>query len=263
MQLIPRYLVNNRIEVVSNDIGFITEYKPVYSRQIKIYKGIDNTVQFRFLNADQKPIDVSNETIKFVAYDETPKKVLDLTVDASATKGLANLTIGNSLLEDLPQQYLRYSVYFDDGSSGQTLTYADSHFGNNGTIYLDASAFPAPRADVEMFFTDVASSIIPDADTTDSINYWATDYITATPSGETFAFENAIIVAPAIDSSKLTIQYTTDRFVSDGSKWSNITPSNASSDSTETQIEFDGTYNYLRVFTTIDPANITSIKLRN
>lgn len=263
MQLIPRYLYKNKVDIVSNDIGFVTEYKPVYSRQIKIYKGIDNTIQFRFLNADQKPIDITNENIKFVAYKDSNIKVLDLTATATATKGLAILIIGKTDLEDLLQQYLTYAVYFDDGSAGQTLTFANSNFDAAGSLYLDASAFPNPRADVEMFFTDVASSIIPDADTSDSINYWATDYITATPSGEIFAFENAIIVTPAIDSSKLTIQYTTDRSVSTGSKWVNITPSNTSSDSTETQIEFDGTYNYLRVFTTIDPANITSIKLRN
>jgi len=263
MQLVPRYLYKNKVDIVTNDIGFVTEYKPVYSRQVKIYKGIDNKMQFRFLNADQKPIDVLNENIKFVAYDETRKKVLELTATPSATKGLADLTLGKTDLDELSQQYLTYSVYFDDESDGQTLTYSNSHFGNNGIIYLDASAFPPPRSDVELFFTDVASSIIPDDDTSDDIDYWATDYINATPSGEIFAFENAIIVAPVIDSSQLTIQYTTDRAVSFGSKWVNITPSVVSSDSSETQFEFEGTYNYLRVFTTINPDNIVSIKLRN
>ena len=56
MQLVPRYLVNNRIEIISNDAGFITEYRPVYQRQLKVYRGIDNKIQFRLLNADQKPI---------------------------------------------------------------------------------------------------------------------------------------------------------------------------------------------------------------
>jgi hypothetical protein len=104
---------------------------------------------------------------------------------------------------------------------------------------------------------------MPDEDTNDAINYWATDYVVATPSGETFAFENAIIVTPAIDSTELTIQYTTDRQITTGSKWIAITPTNVTSDSTQTQFEFDGTYNYIRIFTTVDPENITSIYLRN
>ena len=263
MQLIPRYLYKNKVDIVTNDAGFVTEYRPVYSRQIKIYKGIDNTVQFRFLNADQKPIDISNETIKFVAYRESNVKALDLTATATATKGLATLTIGKTDLEDLFQQYLTYTVYFDDGSAGQTLTYANSHFDASGTLFLDGSALPVPREDIELQFTDVGSIIINDPDTTDDIKFWATDYVTATPSGETFAFENAIIVTPAIDSTDLTIQYTTDRQVTVGSKWTDISPSNVTSDSTSTQFEFDGTYNFLRIYTTVDPEDITSIVLRN
>ena len=69
-QLIPRYLVNNRIQIIANDSGFVTEYRPVYQRQIKIYKNIDNKLQFRILNADQKPLSISGYTIKFNAFDE-------------------------------------------------------------------------------------------------------------------------------------------------------------------------------------------------
>jgi hypothetical protein len=56
MQLIPRYLVNNRINLVSSETGFIVEYRPVYTRDLKVYRGIDNRIQFRLLNADQKPV---------------------------------------------------------------------------------------------------------------------------------------------------------------------------------------------------------------
>ena len=48
MQLIPRYLVENKVDVIANDSGFTVEYRPVYSRQLKIYRGIDNTIQFRY-----------------------------------------------------------------------------------------------------------------------------------------------------------------------------------------------------------------------
>ena len=34
MQLTPRYLVNNRTTIVTNEAGFITEYRPVYQRQL-------------------------------------------------------------------------------------------------------------------------------------------------------------------------------------------------------------------------------------
>jgi hypothetical protein len=262
MQLIPRYLVTNRSTVVANDAGFVTEYRPVYTHQVKITKGIDNVVQFRFLNADQKPVDVSAETVKFVAYDEGNIKVLDLTATALATKGLVTVTITKTDLANLPQQFLKYALYIDDGST-QALSYSDSYFGNNGTMFLDAGVFPEPRGDIELPFTAVSSIVIPDPDTTDNINYWASDPVVAAPSGEVFAFENAIIVSPAILSTDLTIQYTTDRQLSSGTKWIDITPTTVSSDSTETHFEFDGTYNYIRVYTTLDPQTISSIVLRN
>ena len=76
MQLIPRYLVNNRTTVVVNDSGFTTEYRPVYTRNLKIYRGIDNNLEFKMLNADQKPITLTNKTVKLVAFDRSNNLVL-------------------------------------------------------------------------------------------------------------------------------------------------------------------------------------------
>ena len=77
MQLVPRYLVNNRIEIISNEAGFVTEYRPVYQRQLKVYRGIDNNIQFRLLNADQKPINSNLYTPRFVAFDEKNNCIIE------------------------------------------------------------------------------------------------------------------------------------------------------------------------------------------
>ena len=50
MQLLPRYLVEQTTTLVADVAGFITEYRPVYNRDIEVYKGIDNALQFRLLN---------------------------------------------------------------------------------------------------------------------------------------------------------------------------------------------------------------------
>ena len=44
MQLLPRYLCNNTTTVIADMAGFITEYRPVYSKQLQVYKGIDNVL---------------------------------------------------------------------------------------------------------------------------------------------------------------------------------------------------------------------------
>ena len=53
MQLVPKYLLNNS-GPIANPAGEVTEYRPVYTRNINVVRGIDNTIQFNVLNADQK-----------------------------------------------------------------------------------------------------------------------------------------------------------------------------------------------------------------
>ena len=77
MQLTPRYLVNNSTKLIANVAGFITEYRPVYSKQIQVYKGIDNVLDFRTYNADQRPINITTYTPKFVAFDENNNMVIE------------------------------------------------------------------------------------------------------------------------------------------------------------------------------------------
>ena len=124
MQLVPRYLVSNRTTIVVNETGFVTEYRPVYNRQLQVYKGIDNKIEFRVLNADQKPIDISAMTPKFIAFDENQKMVLEhdgtliTNDDSSNTRGLFQVTISENDLLNVKQQYLTYNIYLVDNNNG-------------------------------------------------------------------------------------------------------------------------------------------------
>ena len=77
MQLLPRYLCNNTTTLLADVAGTITEYRPVYTKQLQLYKGIDNVLEFRLLNADQKPVDITSYTPKLVAFTETNQMVLE------------------------------------------------------------------------------------------------------------------------------------------------------------------------------------------
>ena len=118
-----RYLVSNRINILANEAGFVTEYKPVYSRQLNVYKGIDNVLEFRLLNADQKPLDVDRYTPKFVAFDEnnqmviSPRNGVNLQEGDSTAytkKGLFKVTITENDLLNIKDQFLSYNVYLVD-----------------------------------------------------------------------------------------------------------------------------------------------------
>ena len=154
MQLIPRYLYKNQIDVVSNDIGFIVEYRPVYSRQIKVYKGVDNKIQFRMLNADQKPVNINGQVIEFEAFDEEKDQVLkyEATIlddgSTKSTKGMFYVNITENDLLNLPSQYLTYTVYQRATCDERVVTYANSHFGACGTIYIDDCSHPTIRESI-------------------------------------------------------------------------------------------------------------------
>ena len=152
MQLIPRYLYKNQIDVISNDTGFIVEYRPVYSRQVKVYKGVDNKVQFRMLNADQKPININGTKIDFEAYDDEKDQVLkyEATIldDGSTptTKGLFYVNITENDLLNIPSQYLTYTVYQRETCDEKIVTYSNRDFGACGTIYVDDCPHPTIKS---------------------------------------------------------------------------------------------------------------------
>lgn len=59
MRKISSYLYSNRIELLANLAGFSVENRTVYQRTVKIYKGVDNVLEFDIKNADQKRLDIA------------------------------------------------------------------------------------------------------------------------------------------------------------------------------------------------------------
>ena len=119
MQL-PRYLVNNRTTVVVNDAGFATEFKPVYTKELNIYRGIDNNLEFKIVNADQKGKSLTGYTIRFVAFDEDGDQVLDKQATASTTiTGLCTVVVSESDIIDLKDQFLTYTLYLVDANGNK------------------------------------------------------------------------------------------------------------------------------------------------
>jgi hypothetical protein len=150
MQKIQTYLYPNRVTVIADLAAFTTEYKKVYARTIKIYGGLDNTVQFEVLNADQKRLDLSLYTnLRLNIMDYNNNAVLNYPVSATGTQGIATATILNSDLAslDLDLQSFKYTL------TGQTVTgsnpvifYVDTQFNAVGTMQLAGDLLPTTRA---------------------------------------------------------------------------------------------------------------------
>ena len=77
MQFTSRYLANNKVTIIANLDGLITEYRPVYQKTLQVYRGIDNVLHFEVKNHDQKPISLAGYIPRLVVYDENKNMVIE------------------------------------------------------------------------------------------------------------------------------------------------------------------------------------------
>lgn len=266
MQLISRYLVNNVTTIIANDAGFATEYNKVYNRQLKVYKGIDNKLQFRLMNVDQKPLNVTTYTPKFVAFDENGKQVLqhdgvlNQLNDSSASRGMFTVTITENDLLNISRQYLRYNIYLVDSTANKTITYSDDNFDNDGTIFVDDYAFPGPSEtySVKTFIKDTGQAGVDD-------DTWYSESITAEPAiNGNEALHTAAIYSDNY-SGDLVVQATLDNQIDTNTNWADITTITFTGLETEpVPVNFNGVLSFLRFQAKNDPTNkITKILIRN
>lgn len=168
MQLLPRYILNTRIRIILNEVGNVTEYVPMFSRQLELYKGIDNVIQFQILNADQKPVDISDKFVRLLAYDQNNKRCLNIPCypvkwDDSTTRiGMVKATILYNDLLDIPEQYITYWVSITDYDGVEILTYSDVNFGNPGIAKVNQRLSPRPAPAKSTTFNAIAYNRIFD-----------------------------------------------------------------------------------------------------
>lgn len=260
MQLVPRYLVKNKTIVVLDQSGFTVEFRPVYQRNLNIYKGIDNVLQFQVKNADQKPVNIAAYTPRFVAFDENSNKILDiegvlLEDDSSATRGTFKVIISENSLLDLTQQYLTYNIYLTDVDNEKVLTYANEWFDATGVIFLSASAFPGPKPTSEAnAFSKI--SLIDDI--------WASDIVNAQPTASGSDALHTIAVYTSGYVGDIVVQGTLENQVSNGTVWADLATIAINNASEPSHANFNGVFNYIRITSTVDPSGtISKILVRN
>ena len=261
MQLLPRYLVNNITTVVADMAGFITEYRPVYSKQLQVYKGIDNALDFRLLNADQKPVDITSYTPKFVAFDESNQMILEkdgtiLDDGSSITKGKFTITITENELLNVKQQYLSYNIYLQEADGDKVLTYSHSNFDNDATIFVNARTFPGPQS---------SYSITQFEQEAPSVETWYSETVDAQPAiNGNEALHTAAVYTDGF-VGHVWVQATLDNQVTESTQWADI--AFVTLQGTETipsPMNFNGVFSHLRFKADANPADkITKILVRN
>ena len=145
MPVITSYLYNNIMTVEVFDLSdptLNTRNRPVYARPIKVYQGIDNPIQVRVQNQDQKPVNLTGYALQADIQDPNNQATAySFGVDYSdATKGVGTFTIDKLTVNSLEQRFYKITlkvvniidmierpVYMDD----------------NYTVPLDLEVLPA------------------------------------------------------------------------------------------------------------------------
>ena len=154
------YLYNQKHVVLLSDDYYESAYdlrwRPVYSKNLKLNKGVDNVILFQFLNQNQKPVDLSDSELTFRLLDQEGQQVLlTLVLEVvNAAKGKARLAVRATDTYQLPPQVCSYSVTRarteeqhlpDSAIIGVDLveaTYVDDHAGARGVIEVLDSVLP-------------------------------------------------------------------------------------------------------------------------
>lgn len=140
----PAYYYKPRQIVVLYDGTSSRRYQIVYAKNLTFNKGVDNQIQFQFLNQEQKPVDITGKEISFrlINYNGNEiilRKALDAFLPLT---GLANLTISSSELIDIVPQLCSYSLEINEGNLNLPV-FTTSEAGARGTINVVDSVLPS------------------------------------------------------------------------------------------------------------------------
>jgi len=118
----------------------------VYSRPIKIYQGIDNTLQVVALNQDQKPVNLTGYSLEAEIQDPL-NEITAYSYAVSFTdqaKGRGTFTVQQADVNSLDQRFYTLTLKAVETATGnERVIYVDA----NWTAPLDLEVLPAYYAD--------------------------------------------------------------------------------------------------------------------
>lgn len=142
-------------------------YQTVYSKNLKIHKGVDNKLQFQFINQDQKPVNITGKTLtcRLMSYDGSKVILQKSLTPLLPLTGIATLevTMTDTLSMDtslcyysltIPEGMFEYPVFVDDNSGGRgVMEIVDSALPKYvKSVSLEIPDHPTPTVDYEVTY---------------------------------------------------------------------------------------------------------------
>lgn len=231
-------------------------WMPQYAKPLTLHRGVDNQIQFKFLNQEQKSVDITGKEIICRVIDSTGKEILlskVLTLQLPVT-GIAALIVTAADIEHIDPQKCSYSLEFPVGDNSFPV-FVDQSAGARGVMHVVNSVLPSfiPAAPVSI----PSSQLFPNISNVANANSVALTYYSS--------------VIPTNDKSVLTIQTTYAGYygnvtlqgstIADGDWYPIETHSYADTTST-IGYSLTGYHPYIRIEYVSNVGNVTNILTR-
>lgn len=118
-------------------------YQIVYAKNLKLHKGVDNRIQFRFLNQEQKPVNMTGKevTCRIISSDGHTVLLQKSLTEVLPLTGITELQLGSDDLSSIDAQYCFYSLEIPVDSFSLPV-FVDSEAGARGKLYIVDSVLP-------------------------------------------------------------------------------------------------------------------------
>jgi hypothetical protein len=118
-------------------------YMPVYAKTLTLHKGVNNQIQFQFLNQEQKPVDITGKSITCRILNYEGNQILlqkDLTIQFGAT-GISALMLNPGELIDIEAQKCYYTLEIPVNDFDYPV-FVDQNAGARGVMNIVNSVLP-------------------------------------------------------------------------------------------------------------------------
>lgn len=124
---------------------------PQYAKPLTLHRGVDNQIQFQFLNQEQKPVDVTGKSItcRVLNADGTAVLINKALTPQLPLTGICALQLNAAEIEDIPAQKAYYSLEIPVGSFDYPV-FVDQNAGARGDMNIVDSVLPSfvPSANI-------------------------------------------------------------------------------------------------------------------
>jgi hypothetical protein len=238
------YIYQQITRVLLMDTGagetFIYRYDPVYAKQLTINKGVDNVLLFEFINQQEKPVNITDNTFVFRVVNTEGDRVLleKPMVILNAPTGRAKVTLTSPELLEVLAQPANYSIQRTQPGGLTEAVFTNAQAGARAPVNIVDSVLPQHVPSAPLTIPTIKLSAQASYDGTTWSEYPANPYWSGNPNGgnywnsflNTEFFSSFIEPANAVTTVQMTLDGYTGTIKAQGAEnyqsiWYNVTES--------------------------------------